>query len=181
MKVYLLSLVLSITLVYTVNAQVTNRQTGPIIADYGPVFSVTDPDFVTDTSKVYKVVFDIHNTPDDPSTINPMLNTLARFLNMHAQAGVPLKNLKVVGVVHNKATHDILDHIGYQEKYQVENPNLPLLKALKAVGANIYICGQSVGARGVDRSQIHPTVDVALSAMTVILAYQSEGYQLIRF
>ena len=56
-----------------------DRQTGPIIQDFGPVFSVENPGFITDTTKVYKVIFDIHGTPDDPTKVNPMLNTLARF------------------------------------------------------------------------------------------------------
>jgi len=173
--------VLFLSFVVTSKAQDNTRQTGPIIQDYGPVFSVKNPDFITDTTKVYKVVFDIHNTPDDPTKVNPMLNTLARFLNMHAGAGVPLKNLKVVGVFHNKATHDVLENAGYQAKYGVKNPNLSLLTALNEVGAELYICGQSIGARGVDRTQIHNKVGVALSAMTVILSFQSEGYQLIKF
>ena len=165
----------------TVNAQNINRQTGPVISDFGATFSVENPDFITDTTKVYKVVFDIHGTPDDPTKVNPMLNTLARFLNMHAQAGVPLKNMKVAGVFHNKATHDILVDEGYEAKYGVKNPNLALLTALDKAGANLYICGQSVGARGVDRTQIHDNVGVALSAMTVILSLENEGYQLIKF
>jgi len=162
-------------------AQESTRQTGPIIDDFGPTFSVENPDFITDTTKVYKVVFDIHNTPDDPTKVNPMLNTLARFLNMHAQAGVPLENMKVAGVFHNKATHDILGDVGYEAKYGVKNPNIALLTALEEAGANLYICGQSIGARGVDRTQIHDSIGVALSAMTVILSLQSDGYQLIKF
>jgi len=117
-------------------AQTNDRQTGPIIQDFGPVFSVENPDFITDTTKVYKVIFDIHGTPEDPTKVNPMLNTLARFLNMHAQAGVPLKNLHVAGVFHNKATHDILADVGYRAKYGTDNPNLPLLEALDNAGAN---------------------------------------------
>lgn len=163
------------------NAQNTNRVTGPVIQNFGQTFAVENPDFTTDTTKVYKVVFDIHGTPDDPSKVNPMLNTLARFLNMHAEAGVPLENMKVAGVFHNKATHDILGDVGYQAKYGVKNPNLALLTALDKAGAKLYICGQSIGARGVDRSQIHDNVGVALSAMTVILSLESEGYQLIKF
>lgn len=180
MRIFLF-IVLFLSFTVVSNAQDNTRQTGPIIQDFGPVFTVDDPDFITDTSQIYKVIFDIHNTPDDPSKVNPMLNTLARFLNMHAQAGVPLKNLQVAGVFHNKATHDILNDEGYMEKYKVKNPNLRLLDALVAAGAELYICGQSIGARGVDRSQIAEEVDVALSAMTVILSYQHKGYQLIKF
>ena len=70
--------------------QGAERIMGPIIKDFGPVFRVENPDFKTDTTKDYKVVFDIYNTPEDPTKVNPMLNTLARFLNMHAGAGVPI-------------------------------------------------------------------------------------------
>ena len=106
---------------------------------------------------------------------------MARFLNMHAQAGVPLNQLKVVGVFHNKATHDILNDEGYQERYGVNNPNLALLAALEAANAQLFICGQSIAARGVNRTQIHSSIKVALSAMTVILSFHSKGYALIRF
>lgn len=181
MRVRSIIILLCCCFVFVLKAQETQRQMGPVITDFGPVFSVENPEFVTDTNKVYKVIFDIHNTPDDPAKVNQMLNTLARFLNMHAQAGVPLENLKVAGVFHNKATHDVLNNSGYQAKYEVPNPNLRLLKALDDAGAELYICGQSIGARGVDRTQIDETVDVALSAMTVILSYQSDGYQLIKF
>ena len=161
--------------------QGAERIMGPIIKDFGPVFRVENPDFKTDTTKDYKVVFDIYNTPEDPTKVNPMLNTLARFLNMHAGAGVPIEQLHIAGVVHNKATHDVLDNVGYRAKYGVDNPNLPLLTALEEAGVAVYICGQSISARGVDRTEIHKSVGVGLSAMTIILSLQSDGYQLIKF
>lgn len=161
--------------------QDAKRMMGPVIKDFGPVFRVENPDFKTDTTKTYKVVFDIYNTPEDPTKVNPMLNTLARFLNMHAGAGVPVEQLHIAGVVHNKATHDVLDNVGYKAKYGVDNPNLPLLDALEKVGVEVYICGQSISARGVNRTELHESVGVGLSAMTIILSLQSDGYQLIKF
>ena len=133
MRMRSILILLCCSLTFVLKAQETQRQMGPVITDFGPVFSVENPDFVTDTNKVYKVIFDIHNTPDDPAKVNQMLNTLARFLNMHAQAGVPLENLKVAGVFHNKATHDVLNNSEYQAKYKVPNPNLRLLKALEEI------------------------------------------------
>lgn len=164
-----------------ITAQKAERNMGPVIENFGPVFSVENPDFVTDTSKVYKVVFDVHDTPEDRTKVNPMLNTLARFLNMHAQAGVPIENLKVACVIHNKASHDVLNNEGYRAKFGVDNPNVPLLAALKEVGAAVYICGQSIAAREVDRNNLAESVKVGLSAMTVILSLESEGYTLIKF
>ncbi|MEN0004585.1 MAG: DsrE family protein [Bacteroidota bacterium] len=169
------------SLLFALSTFAQERSTGPIIESQGAVFAVPSPDFKTNPDQVYKVVFDIYNTPDDPTKVNPQLNTLARFLNMHAQAGVPLKNLKVAGVFHNKASFDVLTDAGYQEKHGVENPNTPLLKELKAAGAQLYICGQSVYSRGVDREQMAESVQVGLSAMTVILSLQAEGYTLIKF
>jgi len=177
----ILFLGLLIILTKTTFGQDAERMMGPVIIDFGPVFKVENPDFKTDTTKIYKVVFDVHNSPDNPTKVNPMLNTLARFLNMHAGAGVPVEQLHITGVVHNKATHDVLDNVGYKAKYGVDNPNLPLLAALEKAGVDVFICGQSISARGVDRTEIHESVGVGLSAMTIILSLQSDGYQLIRF
>jgi len=176
-----ISAIVGLFLFTSVSAQEVKRTTGPIIKDFGPVFTVDNPDFETDTSVVYRVVFDVHNSPEDPTKLNPMLNTLARFLNMHAQAGVPRENLKVACVVHNKASHDVLNQEGYRTKFGVDNPNVPLLEALAAVDAEVYICGQSMGARGIDRSDLAESVQVGLSAITVILSLESKGYRLIRF
>lgn len=175
-------LVLLIGLSYqTTFAQKNNTQKGPVILEYGSTWAMDNPDFKTDPKVKYKVVFDIHNTPDDPSAVNPMLNTLARFINMHAGAGVPLKNLKAVGVIHNKASVDAMNNEAYREKFGVDNPNIPLMEALEAAGAEIYMCGQSINARGIDPDRMAKPVKTALSAMTVFLSLQSKGYQLIRF
>jgi len=162
-------------------AQIDHRLKGEVITEFGNTFSVKDPDFVTDTDRVYKVVFDIHNTPEDPSKLNPMINTLARFLNMHKAAGVPIQNMQVAGVFHNKATHDVLDDKGYREKYGVDNPNTALIQKLRETGAQLIVCGQSIHARGVERDKINPSVKVALSAITAILTLEQDGYRLIKF
>lgn len=162
-------------------AQKAPRSQGPLVKDYGEVFAIESPDFSTPKDKPYRVLFDIYASPEDPASLNPQINTLARFLNMHAQAGVPPENLHVACVFHNLATKDVMNSEAYEEKYGVPNPNEPLLEALEAAGANIYLCGQSMHARGLERERLAKPVKVALSAMTVILALQSEGYQLIKF
>ena len=158
-----------------------NRIQGPVIKDFGGTFAIEDPDFKTDPDKVYKVVFDIHDTPENPGWINPQLNTLARFINMHVHAGVPLENLQVACVFHNKATKDVMDNASYKAKYGVDNPNVPLMEALDDAGADIYFCGQSMYARGLKRDKLAKPVKVGLSAMTVILSLEQEGYHLIKF
>ncbi len=162
-------------------AQKSVRQNGPIIENYGQVFRVDDPDYELDTTKTYQVVFDIMGSPDDRSALNARINTMARFLNMHAQAGVPKKQLKVACVFHNLATTDVLNDDAYRSRYQTSNPNLGLLNALDSAGVEIYICGQSIHARGVDRSELADPVRVALSAMTILIDYQAKGYELVKF
>lgn len=162
-------------------AQKTKAKTGPVIQEYGPTYAMPDADFKADPNKEYKVVFDVHNSPEDPSKVNPMLVTLARFINMHAGAGVPVENLKAVGVIHNRASKDAMDNEAYREKFGVDNPNIALMEALEEAGAEIYMCGQSIHARGVDPDRMAEPVKTALSAMTVFLSLQSEGYTLIRF
>lgn len=157
------------------------RSAGPIITPFGAVHKVEKPDLKVDVSQTYKVVFDIAKSPDQPGQINPQLNTLARFLNMHAQAGVPAENLKVACAIHNLASKDALSNAAYQERYGMNNPNLPLLEALKEAGAEIYICGQSIHSRKIDRTELAAPVKVALSAMTVLITKQNEGYRLIAF
>ena len=93
-----------------------SRINGPVIKDFGGTFAIENPDFQTDPEKVYKVVFDIHDSPENPAWLNPQLNTLARFINMHVHAGVPLENLKVACVFHNKATKDVMDNASYKGK-----------------------------------------------------------------
>lgn len=179
------NLFLSITILlfiqFPVWAQSLSKSPGPLVPGYGAVWDVPKPDFKTNRKMEYRVMFDIYNSPSDPEALNPGLNTLARFLNMHAKAGVPAKNLHVAAVVHNKASWDLLSHEAYKEKYGVPNPNLELLEQLKAAGAEIYQCGQSLYSRGVPREKLIPEAKVALSAMTVILYLQQEGYQLIKF
>lgn len=162
-------------------AQFNQAEYGPVIEHFGPTFSLDNPDFQLNLDQEYKLVFDIHNSPEDPSQVNPMIETLARFLNMHAKAGVPVEHLKVVGVIHNRASKDAMNNAYYQETYGVDNPNIPLLEALEKAGAKIYMCGQSIHARQVNPERLASPVKTALSAMTVFVTLQGQGYQLIRF
>jgi len=162
-------------------SQSPSTSKGPLVPDYGAVFDVPNPEFQTDPNMEYRVMFDIYDSPDNPNALNRSLNTLARFLNMHAKAGVPASNLHVAAIVHNKASWDLLTDEAYQEKYGTKNPNRELIEQLRATGAGIYQCGQSLYSRGVPREKLLPGVEVGLSAMTIIMHLQKEGYQLIKF
>ena len=157
------------------------KDAGPVIRDYGKVWEISDPDYKTDTEKELKVVFDIMNSPESHTTINPSIETAARFLNMHAQAGVPISNLKVALVVHNQASKDIITNAAYQERYKTNNPNEGLVKALLEAGTEIIFCGQSSLSRHLPRENMIEGVQLGLSAMTALIQLQNYGYQLIKF
>ena len=153
---------------------------GPVIEKYGPVFDVPGADLTADPSAVYKVAFDVTETPDDKLAVNPGIVSLARFLNLYARAGVPVKNLQLALVVHGAATKDVIGHPGYRTRYGADNPNLELLAALVDKGVRVYVCGQAMIARGVARDELGPDVKVAISATAALLELQSEGYRVVR-
>ncbi|MBD0776474.1 DsrE family protein [Maribacter sp. ANRC-HE7] len=152
-----------------------SKKAGPIISDFGEVWTINAPDFKTDTSMDFKAVFDIMNSPDDPSKLNTTIETAARFLNMHAQNSVPVEQLKVALVIHNKASKDIITNKAYRTRYGTDNPNIELIKALLASG------GQSSMARGIAKEELIDGVQLSLSAMTALIQFQNNDYKLIKF
>ncbi len=156
-------------------------QAGNVITDYGKTYPVISPDFKTDTTTPLKVVFDVGRSFNNPQKVNSLFNTAARFLNMHEQAGVPLKNLNVALVIHGNAANDLLKDEIYNQRHCIDNPNTPLLKALKDHGVQIILCGQTAAHRKLTKDKILPQVDIALSAMTALIQLQNQDYRLINF
>ncbi len=157
------------------------KKSGPIINDFGHVWEIDSPDYATDTSKRFKAVFDIMDSPEDPKNLNTFIETAARFLNMHAQSGVPKEQLKIALVVHNKASKDIITNEAYLERYGTKNPNYELVKALLDAGGQIIFCGQSSLSRGFPKEVLIDGVQISLSAMTALIQLQDENYTLIKF
>jgi intracellular sulfur oxidation DsrE/DsrF family protein len=130
------------------------RSKGPVIMGFGEVFTIENTDFKVDVSKEYKAVFDIMNSPESHEDLNTSIETAARFLNMHVQSGVPIEQLKVALVVHNKASKDLITHEAYQKRYGTDNPNLELIQALLDAGGEIIFCGQSSIARDFPKEEL---------------------------
>ncbi|MBT8185937.1 MAG: DsrE family protein [Eudoraea sp.] len=158
-----------------------SKAAGPLIENYGEVWKIEDPTFKTDITKEFKVVFDIMNSAESHTEINKSIETAARFLNMHSQNGVPEENLKVVLVVHNNASKDIVKNAAYQQRFSTNNPNEGLVRELMAAGARIVFCGQSSLSRNYPIEETIEGVELGLSAMTALIQLQDEGYQLIKF
>ena len=159
----------------------TDRIKGKIISDYGETLKVPEIDIETDVSVDFKVIFDVAKSSDDKSVINKYIVTAARFLNMHADAGMDKSQLKVAMTIHGGAWQDVLNNEAYREKFGVDNPNIELINQLTEAGADIIICGQTAGFRGITKQNANPNVKFALSAMTALLQYQQNGYTFIKF
>lgn len=157
--------------------------TGPVIMSGGAVFDVPNPTFATPLNIDYRVVYEINRgvveaPAGGQATANDQLNTIARFLNMHARAGVASERVHLAAVVHGTAGKDLLDDDTYRARYGTANPSAPLIKELVAAGVKIILCGQTSMGRDVPRDKLIPGVQLALSAMTALSALQSEGYSL---
>jgi intracellular sulfur oxidation DsrE/DsrF family protein len=177
----LLAVLLSATAAAPLRGQALGpSSTGPAIRDFGPVYKVESPDFPTPMGE-YKVVFEVAVGADSPGEINSHIESLARFINMHVQAGVPRENLKLALVLHGTAAKDALDPAGYRDRYGIDNPNYDLIQALRAFGVQVLLCGQSQMSRGLQRDRLAPGVKVALSAMTALATLQSQGYNRVAF
>lgn len=149
---------------------------GPIIEGYGPVFAVENRDIPLNKNHKYRVVFELAKYSDDTTSMNQQLVRVARFMNMHAGQGVPAENMELSIVAHADAAKVMLNDESYQKRFGSKNPNRELLNKLADAGVEILICGQSMGFRNWDKSELASPVKMGLSAMTLISTRQSNGY-----
>lgn len=165
--------------------QAAQGQTKPIagtaIKDFGKFFPVENPSFKTNLTQNFKVVIDMQDASPKADELHPLLNTAARYLNMHTWAGIPLENLQVALVVHGGGSDAILTDEAYQAKHGMANPNTLLIEQLSQAGVQLILCGQTAGARGITDQNKNAHVQVALSALTALIQLQNQGYQLIEF
>ena len=174
--------ILVILLSYSIiNSQEIEIKSGPVIENFGKVYQVKNPDLLLKIDTQYKVIFDIFTDKSKENTVNPLLNAVARYLNMHAQQGVSIENMKIVVILHGAATKSTISNVSYQNRYNTNNPNAEIINALKKVNVEVYVCGQSYLANGFKVNEKSTNVKLALSALTALVEYQSNGYQIINF
>jgi intracellular sulfur oxidation DsrE/DsrF family protein len=132
------------------------------------------PDPKTD----YKVVFADGQDAKNPGDINPMLPTIATYVNTLGKYGVPADHRHIVIMFHQR-TPDIdivMTNEAYKERYKRDNPNIALIHALKQAGVDIRVCGQGLLARKIDAKQVNPDVQIDLWALTTLVNLQLKGY-----
>ena len=153
----------------------------PLIKNYGGIFDIPYAEEKPDPSLDYNIVIEVEHAIDGPDSVNWALNNVARLLNIHVMAGVKPENLHVVLAIHGGAAYSVLNNEAYQSKYKVNNPNLNLFEELQNAGVKIFVCGQSLIARKIDRMKMVPQVKVASSMLTTLTTYQLKGYAVLKF
>jgi len=150
---------------------------GPLIMSAGPSLEVPDANFAVPPGHVFRVMWEINALPDS-SAVSPQITTIARFYNLHARHGVPKANLFGAAVVHGTGWRALLTDEAYQRRYGRPNPSKALVEELIANGAKFAVCGQTAGSMGVNREELLPGVQLAISAMTALNVFYAEGYRL---
>ena len=150
-------------------------RTGPVFEDFGPHAPVEGIGEVpADTEFAH--AFDVA-TPAEEGKRNRGFESAARFINMHAAAGVDPDNIRIAVVVHGKASMDLLTDEAWAAKgKEGENPSGAMVRAMLNEGVRFILCGQSGAAYGINQEDLIPGVETALSAMTAHALLQQRGY-----
>lgn len=153
----------------------------PVIKNFGGVFPIPYAEEKPDPNLDYNIVIEIEHPSDKPDTLSWALNNVARLLNLHVSGGVPKEKMHVVLVIHGGATFTVMSNEAHQAKYSVDNPNLKLYQELSDAGVKIFVCGQSLISRKIDRNKMVPQVKIATSMLTTLTTYQLKGYATLKF
>ena len=126
----------------------------------------------------YKVVFADGQEVKNPTDINPMLPTIATYVNTLGKFGVPADHRHLVIMFHqrNPDLDIVMTNEAYRERYNRDNPNIAIIHALKQAGVDIRVCGQGLLARKIDSKQVNPDVQIDLWAMTTLVNLQLKGF-----
>lgn len=166
-----------------ISTQFTMAQTAqfPIVKGFGGIYEVPDAVESPDPSLEYHIIVDMSTGATDDAQISRWVDNVARLVNLHGIAGVPKDKMHVKVVVHGGAIFTVMNNKKYQEKFKMDNPNIPVYKALQDAGIEVYVCGQSMHARNLEKNDLYDGVNVALSALTTLTTYVPKGYTMLKF
>ena len=152
---------------------------GPLIKHFGPVFDVPQATLKLDTKEPLRVVFDVGAAPDDKAQLNRRIESVARYMNMHARAGYAAEQMDIAVVLHGTASWNALSDEAYRKRFGEANPNTALIQALRDNDVDFWLCGQSAGFNGINNTELSTEIGLSLSAMTALQQLQTSGYALI--
>jgi len=153
----------------------------PVVKNFGGIFEIPYAEEKPDPTLDYKIIVEVVSNTEKYDSINWPLFNVARLINLHVMGGVPKEKIQVVVIIHGAAAMTVMNNEAYKAKYGVDNPNLKLYQELQQAGIKMFVCGQSLIARKIDRFKMVPEVKIATSALTTLTTYQLKGYAMLRF
>ena len=178
MRNYSLSLIL-FSLSVSAFAGIEKFSLGPVVTNFGEN-AVVEGWLDNPSEQKFSVAFDIAKGAEN-NAVNRSIASVARFINMHTRAGVPVEKIKTVLIVHGPAATEMLSAEAYKKRFNKANPSLALLETLIDHGAQVILCGQSAAFSDIAAQDLIPGVQMSLSAMTAHALYQQRGYTLNPF
>ena len=153
---------------------------GTAVPEFGAVATVEGHDPIPATS-TFSIAFDVSEA-GKPGSLNRTIESAARFINMHVEAGVPREAIRLAVIVHGQAAFDLTDAATYAARHDgAANANLAAIATLLQHDVQFILCGQSAAALAIKRESLAPGVRMALSAMTAHALLQQQGYTLNPF
>ena len=150
-----------------------------LVPGYQPARDVAGAAELPDPKIDYKILFSVSNgAKDRDAEVNPMLPTIARYLNTLGKYNVPADHRHLVVMFHqrNPDFDIVMTNEAYKARYGKDNPNIALIHALKQAGVQFRACGQALGGRKIDAKDVNPEIQIDLWAMTSMLNLQMKGF-----
>jgi intracellular sulfur oxidation DsrE/DsrF family protein len=152
----------------------------PVVPGFGGVHPRADLPVRPDPKLDYKIFVDVASEDKDDQGRYDALDRLARLVNLMAYAKVPPEHVHIVALLDGRTGYASLTDDAYKNSFKTENPNLPVLHALKKAGVTMMVCGQALAMFDIPDGAIDPAVTITLSALTDNVVYGQKGYIFMR-
>ncbi|MGD8379184.1 MAG: DsrE family protein [Gammaproteobacteria bacterium] len=148
----------------------------PVIPGVGGVHPRPNLPVRPDPKVNYRIFVDMVSDNRDPAGQYEALVRLARLVNLMAYAKVPSDHVHIVALLDGKIGFASANNAFYQKAFHADNPNLPIVHALKKAGVELMVCSQGLAENNLPDSVVDPDVTVTLSALTDAAIYGQKGY-----
>ena len=173
-----LIVVAAVTLFAGANPTTAPEFQHPLVKDYGGIVVV--PDAAEPPRKDSKILLDV-TSAEKKGDVLKGLDRAAVIANLYEQEGVgPSQGLKFAVVIHGPATKAVLSQEAFARRHDgAENPDRELIHRLRGAGVEIFVCGQALARQKFRTDEVSPDVTIAVSAATVHINKQMDGYVLV--
>jgi intracellular sulfur oxidation DsrE/DsrF family protein len=148
----------------------------PVIPNIGGVHPRPNLPVRPDPKENYKIFVDIVSKERDPSGQFQGLKRLARLVNLMGYGKVPSNHVHIVALLDGQSGYAAAKNAFYEKQFKADNPNLPIVHALRKAGVKLMICSQALAENGIPDKIVDPDVTITLSALTDVVVYGQKGY-----